>query len=302
MPWETVELNDGNHIKTIGYGTWTIGKGDQAVDQIAQALETGYDHIDTAQSYLNQEEVGQAVRESGLKRSDLFITTKFSGRDGLSIPEAIKQSLDKTGFEYVDLYLIHHPRLVGDDVVGAWQQMEELKAKGYARSIGVSNFGIDDLEKLKDAKTKPAVNQILLHPYVWKQQKPLVEYCQANGIVVEAYSSLISPVTRMPGGPVDKPLAKISERTGATYDQILLAWAKAKGAVVVTNSSKKARLLGYLDAGDLLLTDEEIAAVDEGGSQQGVEGYGLFARVLPGVALFSVAFVVSRVLISAGVW
>lgn len=299
MPWDTVELNDGHKIPAIGYGTWTIGKGDQAVHQIAQAFETGFDHIDTAQSYLNQEEVGQAIRESGLKRSELFVTTKFSGRDGLAIPEAIRQSLQKSGLEYVDLYLIHHPRLVEKDPVAAWRDMQELKAQGLSKSIGVSNFGIEDLERLKDAKIKPAVNQILFHPYVYKQQKALVEYCQANGIVVEAYSPLI-PVTRLPGGPVDEPLSKISKRTGASFDQILIAWAKAKGTVVVTNSSKKERLEGYISAGDLELSDDEIAALDDAGGRGSSSGGRLAHRVLPAVGLLAVVFAVSRVLAVSG--
>ncbi|KAG6888594.1 hypothetical protein C0995_007113 [Termitomyces sp. Mi166 len=155
-------------------------------------------------SYQNEVEAGIAIRESGLARQDIFITTKFSGRDGLDIPTSIHNSLKNLGVTYVDLYLIHHPSLAVPDVPTAWRQMEELKEKGLARSIGVSNFGVADLQiLLASAKIKPAVNQVV-------------------------------PITRLPGGPLDKPLNEIAKRLNATLDQVLFAWVKAKGAVVVT--------------------------------------------------------------------
>jgi len=284
MPWTDVTLNDGHKLPEVGYGTWKIGKGAQAVDQIGTALEVGFDHIDSAQAYQNQEEVGQALRESGLKRSDVFVTTKFSGGDNLPISQAIKQSLEKAGLSYVDLYLIHSPRLVEGDIPGGWAEMEKIKKDGLARSIGVSNFEIKDLELLlKEANIVPAVNQILFHPYVYSKQRPLLEYCKKQGIVVEAYSPLI-PVTRYPGGPVDEPLSRIAKRTGASFDQILLAWGKAKGTVLVTNSSKRSRLEGYLTAGDLELTEEEIGEIDAAGEAKYCAG----KRIVFGVMLIVV--------------
>ncbi|KZV82185.1 Aldo/keto reductase [Exidia glandulosa HHB12029] len=267
MPWENVKLNDGRSIPSVGWGSWKMGKGQQAVDSTIQALDAGFVHIDTAQAYLNQEEVGEALKRANFKRSDVFLTTKFSGRDGLSILDAANDSLRKLSVDYVDLYLVHAPSLVRPDILGGWRQMEALQARGIAKSIGVSNFEIKDLEALKGANIVPAVNQILLHPYVWERQKALVQYCQSHGIVVEAYSPLI-PVTQQPGGPVDKPLADISKRTNASFDQILLAWARAKGAVVVTNSSKKSRLEGYISAGDLQLSDDDVAAIDAAARKQ----------------------------------
>ncbi|KAJ2912745.1 hypothetical protein MD484_g7666, partial [Candolleomyces efflorescens] len=134
-------------------------------------------------------------------------------------------------------------------------------------SIGVSNFGVEDLKTLfKSAKIKPAVNQILLHPYVYEKQKPIIEYSKKHGIVIEAYSAL-SPLTTLPGGPLEKPLNEIAERKNVTPEQILLAWTKAKGAVVLTTSSKKKRLERYLDAGDLKLSDEEIKTIDDAGAR-----------------------------------
>ncbi|KAG6827224.1 hypothetical protein H0H92_012723 [Tricholoma furcatifolium] len=212
---------------------------------------------DTAQAYANEAEAGIAIRESGLARADIFITTKFSGRDGLDIPTSLNNSLKNLGVTYVDLYLIHHPRLALPDIPTAWKQMEELKQKGLVKSIGVSNFGVAELEiLLASAKVKPAANQ----------HKPIVEFGAKHGIVTEAYSSLI-PITTLPGGPLDKPLNEIAERLKATPDQVILAWVRAKGAVVVTTSSKKYRLEGYLRAADLELAQEDVSTIDEAGAK-----------------------------------
>ncbi|KAF8587657.1 Aldo/keto reductase [Ramaria rubella] len=264
MPWETLQLDSGDEIPTIGFGTWTTGNGEQATDQVEQAISVGFDHVDTAQSYRNESEAGQGLRESGIPRSEIFITTKFSG---LKDPEtSIQDSLRNLGVKNVDLYLIHHSRLANGDIPGLWRTFEKIHAQGLAKNIGVSNYNVADLTiLLKEAKVKPAVNQILLHPYVYAEQLPIIEFCNKHGIVIEAYSPLI-PITKQPGGPLEKPLAQIAERTAATHDQILLAWNKAKGSVVLTTSSKKSRLEGYLKAGDLELTMEEIRDIDFAGA------------------------------------
>ncbi|KAG6895080.1 hypothetical protein C0993_010203, partial [Termitomyces sp. T159_Od127] len=221
----------------------------------------------TAQSYQNEVEAGIAIHESGLARQDIFITTKFSGREGLDIPTSIQNSLKNLGVTYVDLYLIHHPRLAIPDIPTAWRQMEELKEKGLAKSIGVSNFSVADLQiLLASAKIKPAANQIMLHPYVYPKHKPIVEFNAKHGIVTEAYSSL-TPITHLPGGPLDEPLNAIAKRLDASLDQVLFAWVKAKGAVVVTTISKKERLEGYLRAADLVLTPGDVTALDEAGAK-----------------------------------
>ncbi|KAI0067043.1 Aldo/keto reductase [Artomyces pyxidatus] len=266
MPWDIIKLNDGHSIPSIAFGTWKMGNGQGPIDQVDQALSVGFDHIDTAQAYRNEEEAGTAFRESGLARKDVFITTKYSGLNGLDIETSIQNSLKNLGVDYVDLYLIHHPRLAQPDIPTAWAKMEKLKADGLAKSIGVSNFGVADLEiLLASAKVKPAANQILLHPYVYAQQAPILAAGALHGIVTEAYSALI-PITQKPGGPVDRPVGTIATRLGVTADQVLLAWVKAKGAVVVTTSSKKSRLEGYLAAGDLELTTADIAAIDAAGA------------------------------------
>ncbi|KAJ7097606.1 NADP-dependent oxidoreductase domain-containing protein [Mycena epipterygia] len=266
MPWETIKLNDGHEIPSLGFGTWKIGNGDAPISQVDQAISVGFSHIDTAQVYRNETEAGIAIRDSGLPRKDVFITTKYSGMDGLDIQTSIRNSLKYLGVSYVDMYLIHSPRLAVPDIPTIWKEMEEIKAAGMAKSIGVSNFSATDLAVLlASAKVPPVANQILLHPYVYARQLPILEYAAKHQIVIEAYSALL-PITSLPGGALDAPLAAIAERLGVTPDQVLLAWTKAKGAVVVTTSSKKTRLEGYLAAGDLALTGEDIAAIDAAGA------------------------------------
>ncbi|KAF7357252.1 Aldo/keto reductase [Mycena sanguinolenta] len=262
MPWDPRPLNDGREIPSIGFGTWKMGNGEAPITQVDQAISVGFSHVDTAQAYRNETEAGIAIRESGLERKEIFITTKYSGLDGLDIRTSINNSLKNLGVSYVDLYLIHHPRLAVPDIPTAWAEMEAIQAEGLVKSIGVSNFEVDHLAiLLASAKVKPAANQILLHPYVYARQLPMLEYAAKHNIVIEAYSALI-PITTFPGGPVDAPL--------------LLAWTKAKGAVVITTqtdvirnstSSKKDRLLGYLNAGDLQLTADDILSIDVAGAK-----------------------------------
>ncbi|KAJ6616347.1 NADP-dependent oxidoreductase domain-containing protein [Mycena sp. CBHHK59/15] len=254
-------------IPSIGFGTWKLGNGESPISQVDQAISLGFAHVDTAQAYRNEEEAGTAIRESGLARKEIFITTKYSGLDGLDIKTSINNSLKNLGVSYVDLYLIHHPRLAVPDIPTAWKEMEDIQAQGLVKSIGVSNFEVSDMAiLLASAKVKPVANQILLHPYVYARQTPMLEYAAKHKIVIEAYSALI-PVTSLPGGPVDAPVSEIADRLGVSMDQVLLAWTKAKGAVVVTTSSKKERLEGYLHAGDLKLTDADMAAIDAAGAK-----------------------------------
>ncbi|KAF5309834.1 hypothetical protein D9619_010324 [Psilocybe cf. subviscida] len=266
MPWETKQFNDGHAIPGIGFGTWKIPVGDTTVDQVDQAISVGFSHIDTAQAYRNEEEAGQAIAESGLARNEIFITTKYSGMK--DIEASINDSLKKLGVAYIDLYLIHHPRLAVPDIPTAWAQMEGLKTAGLVKSIGISNFSVKDTQVLlAAAKIAPAVNQIMLQPYNYAQQKSLLEFSAEKGIVIEAYSPLL-PLTQFPGGPVDKPVKAAAKRLGATEDQVLLAWTKTKGAVVLSSSSKKSRLEGA-DPSNLVavLTKEEIHAIDAAGAK-----------------------------------
>ncbi|KAJ7085243.1 Aldo/keto reductase [Mycena belliarum] len=295
MPWDTIQLNDGREIPSLGFGTWKMGNGDGPITQVDQAISVGFSHIDTAQLYKNEAEAGIAIRQSGLERKEIWITTKYSGTDGLDIQTSIRNSLKYLGVLYVDLYLIHHPLLAVPDIPTVWRQMEEIHAQGLAKSIGVSNFDANQLAiLLASAKVKPAANQILLHPYVYARQLPILEYAAKHKIVIEAYSALI-PITSLPGGPVDKPVNAIAERLGVSGDQVLLAWTKAKGAVVVTTSSKKERLLGYLNAGALVLAEDDIAAIDAAGAEGApLSPVKRIVRRLAGIAL--VAFAVGYAL------
>ncbi|KAK7057826.1 Aldo-keto reductase [Favolaschia claudopus] len=267
MPWENHKLTDGQGIPGIAVGTWRLGKGERPINQVAQALAAGFTHIDTAQLYRNETEVGIAIRDSGLSRQDIFITTKYSRTDGLDIQTSIRNSLEYLDVSYVDLYLIHFPRAALPDIPTIWKEMEEIQSCGMARTIGVSNFDVEQLQiLLASARIKPAVNQILLHPYVYEQQRPILEFAANHQIVIEAYSVLL-PVTSLSGGPLDQPLLEIATKYAVNSDQILIAWAKSKGAVVVTTSSKRWRLEGYLRAGDLVLSEEDIARLDAAGAQ-----------------------------------
>ncbi|PPQ96902.1 hypothetical protein CVT26_005888 [Gymnopilus dilepis] len=264
MPWDAVKLNDENVMPGIAYGTWRTGKGQPPVDSLKQAFAAGILHVDTAQNYTNEPEAGIAIRDSGIPRENIFVTTKWSGLD--SIANSFQNSLNNLGLSYIDLYLIHGAELC-DDIPQCWKEMEKIKDSGRAKSIGVSNFEVQDLQELLAvAKHVPVVNQILFHPYVYKQQLPILEFCVEKDIVIEAYSPLI-PVTKRPGGPVDKPVSEIAQRLGVSMDQVLLAWAKAKGTVPVTMSMKKERVQGYVKAGDLVLSPADIAAIDEAGGK-----------------------------------
>ncbi|KAF7304054.1 hypothetical protein MIND_00636800 [Mycena indigotica] len=272
MPWTNIPLNDGTgtSIPSLAFGT--AGLEDPA-GTVEQALSLGVNHIDTAQIYGNENEAGVGIRDSALPRDELYVTTKFSGGgpELKSIKESFQDSLDKLGTTYIDLYLIHSPRWAQPDIPSAWKELEDIRGRP----------GQDLTILLASAKVKPAVNQILLHPYVFAQQKPILEFSKKHGIVIEAYSPLMfvdltflhitrlmqySPLRRNPGGPLDKPVQEIATRLGVTPEQVLLAWTKAKGAVVITTSTKKERVLGYLHAGDLELTEEDIAAIDTAGA------------------------------------
>jgi len=266
MPWNTITLNDGAKLPEIGWGSWTAGAGQTVTDQVEQAIEVGFDHIDTAQAYRNEYEVGLGLKEGGLSRKDLWVTTKWSGVDGRRPAQSIHESLERLGLKSVDLYLIHHPRLTNGDPAASWTQFEELKKEGLTKSIGVSNFQITDLEAIKKAGlSTPTVNQILLHPYVYARTKDLLEYHSENGIVTEAYSTLY-PITHETSGPVTAVITAIGVVHSATPAAVLFAWARSKGAVIVTSSRQKERLEDYLSAGDLELTPAELASIDKAGA------------------------------------
>src|SRR5512135_1136346 len=181
-----LKLNDGRHIPQLGLGVWRISAGRKCEAAILAAFEAGYRHIDTASFYGNEESVGAAIRASGLRREEVFVTTKLWNSDHAHTERAFEASLRKLKLDYLDLYLIHYPVR---ERVRSWHAFEKLKEQGKARSIGVSNFTVRHLtELLADSNTVPAVNQVEFHPYLY--QRELLDFCNAKGIVVEAYSPL----------------------------------------------------------------------------------------------------------------
>jgi len=264
MPFDTVILNDGNKFPTLAFGTGTKWKGHEVSQYVEQAINLGFAHIDTATFYANEKSVGDGLRQSGLARSDFYVTTKWAQGP---VESGINTSLDKLGLKFVDMYLIHTPTYV-TNLESTWRGFEQAKKDGKARSIGVSNFNVDLLQKLvKLAHIKPAVNQILFHPYNYAENKALLEYSANQGIVTEAYSSL-SPITRYPGGPVDIPVQLAAKRLNVTATQVIFLWVKAKGVSIVTTSSSPEHLKEYLAVAELPpLTEEEILAIDEAGAK-----------------------------------
>jgi 2,5-diketo-D-gluconate reductase A len=252
-----IALNDGHAIPQFGLGVFLTPPAETAA-AVATALELGYRHIDTAAIYHNEDGVGEAVRASGLARGSLFLTTKLwnadQGHD--SALAALDASLARLGTDYVDLYLIHWPCPAQDRFVETWQALIEARAQGKARSIGVSNFRIEDLERLVQATgVVPAVNQIELHPRL--QQGELRAWHAAHGIVTESWSPLARGNDLL-GEPL---LAAIAARHGKTVAQVILRWHIQLGLVVFPKSVHAGRLAENLDIFDFALSAEDMAAI-----------------------------------------
>lgn len=244
----------------IGFGTWQIENGDQARAAVAEALAAGYRLIDTAKIYGNEESVGEAFGASGLPREEVFITTKLWNSDHgyANAHAAFEASLRSLGLDYVDLYLIHWPT---DDARGrqeSWRGLCEIHKQGWAKSIGVSNFTVEHLQGILDiSNVVPAVNQILFHPFTYKEQRDLLEFCRQYGIIVQAYS----PLAR--GRDMDHPtITAIAEKYRKSPAQIMLRWAIQHGTVPIPKSSSPERMRENLDIFNFELSAEDIEAMD----------------------------------------
>lgn len=252
----TVSLAHGGPIPRLGLGVFRSGAGAGTRDAVLAALQAGYRHIDTARIYRNEREVGEALRASGLPRSDVFVTTKLwnddQGYD--STLRACEASLADLGLEFVDLYLMHWP--VPDKRRESWRAMEQLHAQGKCRAIGVSNFmphHLDDL--LEGAKVRPAVNQIELHPFL--QQRDAVRRSTELGIVVEAYSPFAK------GRRLEDPrLGAIATEVGRPAAQVLVRWSLQKGNVVLPKSANPERIASNANVFDFELSAEVMAKLD----------------------------------------
>jgi 2,5-diketo-D-gluconate reductase A len=263
-PIPNIELNDGNSIPQLGFGVFQIPPEDTA-EATAHALKTGYTHIDTAEMYANERGVGEAIRASGYDRGDIFVTSKLNNDS--HEPDVARKAFDRTlselGFDYVDLFLIHWPlpSLYDGDFVSTWRVLEEFKGDGRARSIGVSNFQADHLQRLIDeCDVVPAVNQIELHPYFLNSE--VAAFGEENGIATEAWS----PIAQ--GDVLDDPVVnEIADDLDRTPAQVVLRWHIQKGYIVFPKSTTPERIEENFRLFDFELTPEqaeEIDALDRG--------------------------------------
>ncbi|KAF4614392.1 hypothetical protein G7Y89_g15345 [Cudoniella acicularis] len=263
----TLKLNDGNSIPVIGFGTGTAlskrrqetpGFNKDLVEILKSAIKQGIRHIDGAQGYGNEEEIGVAIKESGVPRKELFITTKV--RDIKDLPGAIDVSLEKLQLEFVDLYLIHQPREELADLKKAWLELEAIKKAGKAKSIGVSNHLHRHLEAILEVATiVPAVNQIEFHPYLQRAHN-LVPWSKEHGIVTTSYNGL-TPLRKGAGGPLDGPLKEIAKKHGVSENAVLIQWQIRQDVVPITTSSKPERIAEYLQGVGLKLSKEEVEEI-----------------------------------------
>jgi len=253
-----ITLNNGQSIPQLGFGVFQIGPKD-TVEAVSTALQAGYGHVDTAQMYGNEKEVGEAVAKSGLNRADVFVTSKLA--NGAHRPDdarrAFDASLQALGFDYLDLFLIHWPlptRYDGD-FVSTWRTLEEFYRDGRARSIGVSNFQPHHLRRLhQETEVPPAVNQIEAHPYLTQDQ--VRGFCAEHGIAVEAWS----PIGQ--GRVLDDPvIGSIAKRVGKTPAQVVLRWHIERGDIVFPKSVTPSRVEENFDIFDFELPAGDVAEI-----------------------------------------
>jgi 2,5-diketo-D-gluconate reductase A len=256
----TIELNDGTKIPQLGFGVYQIDP-DETAAVVRTALEIGYRHVDTAQMYGNEAGVGQGIRDAGLDRGEVFVTSKLN--NGFHEPDAARRTFDDTlaalGSDYVDLFLIHWPlpTLYGGDFVSTWRTLEEFKRDGRARSIGVSNFQTAHLERLaEETDTVPVVNQVELHPYFGNVE--VRRYGASHEIITEAWS----PIAR--GRVLDDPVVDgIAKATGKSPAQVVLRWHIERGNVVFPKSVTSQRIRENFDLFDFELSPDDADAITE---------------------------------------
>jgi len=259
---KTFTLNNGVEIPAIGYGTWQTRDGEGAVEAVEAAIKAGYRHIDSAACYHNEKSVGEAIKNSGVDRSELFITTKVWNPDRgyENTKKAFEASMEKLGLDYLDLYLIHWPANAKqfdnwDEInLETWRAMTELYKEGKIRAIGVSNFLEHHLASLMQTEVKPMVNQIKYHPGL--RQEALVEYCRKNNIVVEAWSPLGSGKLMS-----DAALQEIAGHYGKNAGQLCIAYALQNDVLPLPKSTNPERIVTNLDV-DFVISEEDMAVLN----------------------------------------
>ncbi|KAF2028590.1 2,5-diketo-D-gluconate reductase-like protein A [Setomelanomma holmii] len=276
-----LKLNDDTSIPMLGYGTGTAwyktgdeSKIDQAViDAIKIAIKLGYTHLDGAEMYKTESELGTGIKESGVARDKLFVTAKVDKGNMNDIEGAIKTSLKKLQLDYIDLYLIHQPYFTESeaDLQKAWAAMEAVQQAGLAKSIGVSNYLPAHLNAiLKTAKVVPSVNQIEFHPYL--QRTELLAFHKKHGIATTAYGPLTAATKAKPG-PVDEYVGALTKKYAVSENEIFLRWCIDQDIVPITTSSKEQRLSDYLRAATFKLTPAEVKQINELGDQKHFRGF-----------------------------
>ena len=253
-----IMLNNGQAIPQFGFGVFLVKPQDTAA-AVTAALQAGYRHVDTAQMYQNEAEVGQAVRDSGLDRGEVFLTSKLN--NGAHLPDDARKAFDESlaalGTDYVDLFLIHWPlptRYDGD-FISTWRTLEEFYRDGRARSIGVSNFQPHHLRRIhQECEVPPAVDQIEVNPYL--TQDEVRRFCAEHQIAVEAWS----PIAR--GNALDDPtISEIAGRCGKTTAQVILRWHIERGDIIFPKSITPARIRENIDIFDFELSGEDVEAI-----------------------------------------
>lgn len=254
----TIELGHGGPMPLFGLGTFRSPAGEATRNAVRWALDAGYRHVDTAALYRNEGDVGAAIRDREVPREDVFVTTKLH-KDDHGYDEALRAfdaSLERLGFDYVDLYLIHWPG--SDRRMESWRALERILEEGRARAIGVSNYMAHHLEEvLEHGTVVPAVNQIELHPFNYRSRRDVIELCGRHGIAVEGYS----PLTKTE--KLDQPtVARIAAEHGNTPAQVLIRWALQHGIITIPKSTHRDRILENADVFDFELTAAEMRELD----------------------------------------
>lgn len=255
---EKVKLNNGVDIPWVGLGVFRLEDNKEAERVIRTALSVGYRHIDTAMYYHNEEAVGKAIKNSGIPREDIFVTTKMWNSDQRSgkVKEAFETSLKKLDLDYIDLYLVHWP--VEGKFIETWKKFEEIYETGKVKAIGVSNFKQYHLEALaKESTITPTVNQIELHPYLVQEND--LSYCKKAGIRVEAWSPFAANQT---GLFDEKALTDLADKYSKSPAQIILRWDYQRGVVTIPKSANEKRMAENLNIFDFSLNEDEIKSIN----------------------------------------